>query len=213
MCFFLTRPAVVLWLTGKTSIRSFRCMKVKSHSAVSDSLWPDPMDYTVHGILQARILEWAAFPFSRVSSQPKDQTQVSHCRWILYQLSHKGSPILEWVAYPFFRGSSQPSNWTGVSCITGGFFTNWPIREVPFRWICIFNSQILAHSSPNPWTCLSYKSSGIIFELSSSGPKIPQGKWLWDRKRGSCFSGESTMWLEGGNFQSQCPASGGGQRG
>ena len=38
----------------------------------------DPMDYTVHGILQARILEWIAFPFSRGSSQPRDQTQVSH---------------------------------------------------------------------------------------------------------------------------------------
>ena len=38
----------------------------------------DPMDYTVHGILQARILEWVAFPFSRGSSQPRDQTQVSH---------------------------------------------------------------------------------------------------------------------------------------
>ena len=37
----------------------------------------NPMDYTVHGILQARILEWVAFPFSRVSSQPRDQTQVS----------------------------------------------------------------------------------------------------------------------------------------
>ena len=35
------------------------------------------MDYTVHGILQARILEWVAFPCSRGSSQPKDQTQVS----------------------------------------------------------------------------------------------------------------------------------------
>ena len=38
----------------------------------------DPLDYTVHGILQARILEWVAFPFSRGSSQPRDQTQVSH---------------------------------------------------------------------------------------------------------------------------------------
>ena len=37
----------------------------------------DPMDYTVHGILQARILEWVAFIFSRVSSQPRDRTQVS----------------------------------------------------------------------------------------------------------------------------------------
>ena len=37
-----------------------------------------PMYYIiVHGILQARILEWIAFPFSRGSSQPRDQTQVS----------------------------------------------------------------------------------------------------------------------------------------
>ena len=34
----------------------------------------DPMDYTVHGILQARILEWVAFPFSRGSSQPRSST-------------------------------------------------------------------------------------------------------------------------------------------
>ena len=38
----------------------------------------DPMDYTAHGILQARILEWVAFPFSRGSPQPRDRTQVSH---------------------------------------------------------------------------------------------------------------------------------------
>ena len=37
----------------------------------------NPMDYTVYRILQARILEWVAFPFSRGSSQPRDQTQVS----------------------------------------------------------------------------------------------------------------------------------------
>ena len=36
------------------------------------------MDYTVHGILQARILEWVAFLFSKGSSQPRDQTQVFH---------------------------------------------------------------------------------------------------------------------------------------
>ena len=52
---------------------------------------------SVHGILQARILEWVAFPFTRGSSQPRDQTQgsnpgLAHCRRILYQLSHKGSP-------------------------------------------------------------------------------------------------------------------------
>ena len=38
----------------------------------------DPVDYTVHGILQARILEWVEVPFSRRSSQPRNGTQVSH---------------------------------------------------------------------------------------------------------------------------------------
>ena len=38
----------------------------------------DPVDYTGHGILQVRILEWVSFPFSRASSQPRDWTQVFH---------------------------------------------------------------------------------------------------------------------------------------
>ena len=55
---------------------------------------------------------------------------LQHCRWILYQLSHKGSPkILEWVAYPFSSRSSWPMNWTVVSCIAGRFFANWAMRE------------------------------------------------------------------------------------
>ena len=46
---------------------------------------------------------------------------LPHCRRILYQLSHKGSPrILEWVAYPFSSESSRPRNLTSVSCIAGG---------------------------------------------------------------------------------------------
>ena len=42
----------------------------------------------------ARILEWVAIYFSRGASQPRDQTQVSLCRQILYRLSHQGSPYL-----------------------------------------------------------------------------------------------------------------------
>ena len=58
---FPTSFAVVNWVKG----------------ARSSPTLCDPMDYTVHGILQARILEWVAFPFSRGSSQPRDWTQVS----------------------------------------------------------------------------------------------------------------------------------------
>ena len=62
-----------------------------------DNLWLSQIffaiPWTVHRILQTRILVRMAFPFSRGSSQPRDWTQVSpHCRQILYQLSHKGSP-------------------------------------------------------------------------------------------------------------------------
>jgi len=84
------------------------------------------MDYTVHGILQARILEWVCLSllqgiFPTQGSNPG----LPHCRQILYQLSHKGSPrILEWVAYLLSSGSSQPRNQPGVFCIVGGFFTN-----------------------------------------------------------------------------------------
>ena len=61
---------------------------------------------------------------------------VPHCRRILYQLSHKGSPrILEWIAYPFSRGSSQPWNWTGVSYIAGRFFTNWVMKEAQHNFL------------------------------------------------------------------------------
>ena len=55
---------------------------------------------------------------------------LPHCRWILYQLSHKESPrILKWVAYPLSSRSSWPRNWTGVSYIADGFSTNWATKQ------------------------------------------------------------------------------------
>ena len=66
--------------TGKTialTIWTF-VSKLKGKGTQSHLTLSDPMDYIVHGILQARILEWVAFPFSRGSFQFRDQTQVSH---------------------------------------------------------------------------------------------------------------------------------------
>ena len=51
------------------------------YSVVSDSFQPHGLNLpgsSVHGILQARILEWVAIPFSRGSSQPRDRTWVSY---------------------------------------------------------------------------------------------------------------------------------------
>ena len=52
----------------------------------------DPVDYTVHGILQARIPEWAAFLYSRGSSQPRGLTQVSHIAGKFFTSWAKNNP-------------------------------------------------------------------------------------------------------------------------
>ena len=100
-----------------------------SHSVMSSSLWPhrlyspwnSPGQNTGLGSL---FLLQGIFPTQGLNPG------LPHCRRILYQLSHQGSPrILEWVSYPFSSGSSRPRDWTGVSCIAGRFFTNWAIRE------------------------------------------------------------------------------------
>ena len=52
-------------------------LKVKMKVAQLCPTLCDPMGYTVHGILQARILEWVAFPFSGGLPQPMNWTQVS----------------------------------------------------------------------------------------------------------------------------------------
>ena len=63
--------------------------------------------------------------FSTKGSNPG----LPHCRRILYQLSHKGSPrILEWIR------SSQPRNWTQVYHTAGRFFTSWATREAQEYW-------------------------------------------------------------------------------
>ena len=59
-----------LWFIGS--------QRVKMKVAQSCPTLCNPMYYRVHGILQARILEWVTFPFPRGSSKPRDQTQVSH---------------------------------------------------------------------------------------------------------------------------------------
>ena len=92
---------------------------------------------------------------------------LHYCQ-ILYQLSHKGSPrILSWVAYPFSSRSSQPRNWTGVSCIAGGFFTNWAIREAQ-KWLYHFTFPTEKHGGSAGYTSLPIFSLVRVFKFSHS---------------------------------------------
>ena len=85
-----------------------------SEVAQSCPTFCDPMDCSLpgsssHQILQARILEWIAIPFSRGTFPTQGSNPgLTHRRQILYYLNHEGSPrILEWVVYPFSSISSQ----------------------------------------------------------------------------------------------------------
>ena len=95
------------------------CLVIQSCPALCDPMDCSPPGFSVHGDSPGKNTEVGY----RALLQGIFPTQgfnpcLPHCRQILYQLSHKGSPkILEWVAYPFSSGSSQPRNWTGVFCL------------------------------------------------------------------------------------------------
>ena len=97
---------------------------------------------------------------------------LPHFRWILYQLSHKGSPrILKWVAYPFCSVSFRPRNQTGVSCIAGGFFTNWAIRDgylLPGNKFTHIPSPVLQQNQPTGTGPSNSKCLGLQLEKCAS---------------------------------------------
>ena len=125
----------------------------------------DPIDCSlsgssVHGIFQARVLEWITISFSRGSSQPRARTQVSRIVdrcftvWATREvLSHvqlfcdpadcstlassvcgiSQARILEWVAMSISRGSSPSRNGTCVSCAGRWIFTTESPGK-PWHW-------------------------------------------------------------------------------
>ena len=76
--------------------------------------------------------------------------------------------ILEWVAYPFSSRPSRPSNQTGVSCITGGFFTSWTIREA--HKAGAVGSIPGSGRSPG-------KGNGNLLQYSCLGNPMDKGAW------------------------------------
>ena len=127
----------------------------KSCLALCNPMDCNPPVSSIHGILQARILEWIAIPFCRGPSRHRDRTWVlPHYRQLLYHLSREvtqlcptlcdpmdcslpGSSVhgifqamvLEWIAISFSRWSSRPTDWTQVSRIVDRSFTTWATRE------------------------------------------------------------------------------------
>ena len=83
--------------------------KVKVLVAQSCPTLCHPMDCSVHGILQVRILEWVAIPFSRESSWPRDQTQVSHIMGRSFTIWATGEALNIRIGLPYGSVVKNPS--------------------------------------------------------------------------------------------------------
>ena len=114
----LSQTLYLFTLTLLTFLRNRICavwVKVtQSCPALCDPMDCSPPGYSVHGILQARILERITILFSRGSSPPRDRTWVSRTAGGFFTIwaTRETTRILEWVAILFSRGSSKPRDWT-----------------------------------------------------------------------------------------------------
>ena len=171
-CFFIAVVSNLFGASGWFCGRQFFCglgwfqddsntshlwYESESCSVVSNSLWPHGLYTSLNspgqntGVGSLSLLQ-GIFPTQGLNPG------LPHCRRILYQLSHKGSPrILEWVACPFSRRIFQPKNWIGVSYIAGRFFTNWAIREAHLLYYISSTSDHQA-LDPGVWGPLLYSS-------------------------------------------------------
>ena len=131
------------------------------------------MDYTVHGILRARVLEWVVIPFYRGSSQPRDWTGVScTADGFSYHLSHQGNPNI--IHYKTRHASPVPMhhlclfppiNWLTFSSVQ---FSHSVMSNSATRWatahqasLSITNSRVYSNSCPLSRWCHPTISSSI----------------------------------------------------
>ena len=78
------------------------CTKLlQSCPILCDSVDHSPSGSSVYAVLHASVLEWVAISFSRGSSWPRDQIQISCTAVILYHLSHQRSPLTYMIAFNF----------------------------------------------------------------------------------------------------------------
>ena len=85
----------------------------------------DHLDFTVHGILQARILEWVSLSFLQgIFPTQGSNPGLPHCSQILYHLSHRKPRNTGVGTLSLLQQIFPTQELTGVSCVAGGFFTN-----------------------------------------------------------------------------------------
>ena len=142
----------------------------------------------VHGILQARIMEWVAFPFSRGSSQPRDQTRVCYTAgsfftiWATREAESESHSVMSDSLWPhgLYSPCDSPGQNTGVSslCLFQGIFPTQGsnpgllhCRQLPYQLSHRRNPRILEWVAypfyrrsfqPRNWTRVSWIAGGFF---------------------------------------------------
>ena len=138
----------------------------ESCSVVSDSL--RFINCIAHGILQVRILEWAAFPFSRGSSQPRNRTGISclsgrfFTNWAIREaLALKRffilSAVCTWQGWPGFQVTSKLGS-------QQGWQKHLHTEVSVFYYCCFLNTQVLQHDNTLTATALTPRWLKIVSE-------------------------------------------------
>ena len=144
--------------------------------ALSDPTDYSPQHSSVQGIFQTRILEEVAISFSRETSPSKDWTWLSciagsllHCKWILYQLSHQGSPTL-WLASFIQHKSSQ-----GLCCSTYQYFILFIAKWYFIVWIlcCAVSVTQLCPTPCSPMTVTYQAPLSMEFSKQEYWSRLP----------------------------------------
>ena len=118
----------------------------------------DPMDYTVHEILQTGKLEWVAFLFLRVSSQPKDQTQVSCMQADSLRAEPQEKPKNTGVGNCSLLQRiflTQESNWGLLHCRR----ILYQLRTFPNLTLHLHGESL---STRHPWAVTLPKQAGVL---------------------------------------------------
>ena len=138
--------------TGVVCLFLLQCMKVKSESEVTQ-LCPtlsDPVDWrlpgsSIHGIFQARVLEWGAISFSRGSSWPRDRIPVSRIRSRCFTVWATKEVLVQGRKRKNYCSIAMSSNLLSDLLLYRRGLISWQTEVIFFLWICVIN-----HKSSKP---------------------------------------------------------------